>query len=544
MATDCSYRDLYTQYLQAQGVVMEAGLLAHLDEIIATINWDEPEKAADYQAIAVIALIEAEMAESLETRRLYVDMALQALDAAMNLGEPSLAMAQWAMVKSRLGDLSSAAQIAFHDLIMTAEGAYLAEHPASQLVYIPSESPGSSGLNVAEALVCFLSMPTLEEQRLVLAAEAFCRSQLVLYNAIGARALKILSQFFPQSVGLQRKQGIYQLANQELEGFIPLHRANARVAMEASANSLRSASALQLAAQQYQSAERAYPWKQQAQAIKTELGKETPAWLQTLAEDPCIYLPYDADICFAAEPTLTSLVTRVLLAEGDWFEHEMELWRSLIQPGMTVIDVGANSGVYTFSAAKRVGPSGKVIAIEPFKDCITGLNLTCDRNAFSWVRVYAAAASDQLGEAFLRLQGASELNELQLDEGSKAEGTATQRIDCITLDSLIESEQLERVDFLKIDAEGHETAVLEGSQQLISRFWPTILYENLAGSQGSNLSMGQALIQKGYRLFRYRAFVQQLVPVVLDESIEGALNLVAVAENRLSEMAALLADEY
>jgi FkbM family methyltransferase len=63
----------------------------------------------------------------------------------------------------------------------------------------------------------------------------------------------------------------------------------------------------------------------------------------------------------------------------------MEFWRNSIREGMTVIDVGANAGVYTFSAAHRVGKTGKVIAIEPFSQCIQLLEETCRVNQFSWV---------------------------------------------------------------------------------------------------------------------------------------------------------------
>jgi ribosomal protein L11 methylase PrmA len=64
---------------------------------------------------------------------------------------------------------------------------------------------------------------------------------------------------------------------------------------------------------------------------------------------------------------LRSIVTSVLIAEGDWFEKEMEFWRNWVKPGMTVIDVGANVGVYTFSAAVKVGSEGCVLAVDLFQ---------------------------------------------------------------------------------------------------------------------------------------------------------------------------------
>lgn len=77
-----------------------------------------------------------------------------------------------------------------------------------------------------------------------------------------------------------------------------------------------------------------------------------------------------------------------------------------------MIDVGANAGVYTFSAAKCVGSTGKVIAIEPFSPCIKLLEQTKAINQFDHVEIYEAAASNHPGLAYLSVRASSELNEL------------------------------------------------------------------------------------------------------------------------------------
>jgi FkbM family methyltransferase len=222
------------------------------------------------------------------------------------------------------------------------------------------------------------------------------------------------------------------------------------------------------------------------------------------------------------EPSFRSIVTGVLLAEGDWFEDEMEFWRHWLQPGMTVIDVGANVGVYTFSAAKRVGAQGRVIAVEPFSGCVRCLEETCRVNQFDWVKVYAGAASDRNDTAYLSLNAASELNELVAEE---KEGT--EKVECFTLDWVCDREHLNQVDFLKIDAEGHELSVLAGSEKVLSQFKPIIVYENIAGSQGSNIAVTDYLKTKGYNIFCYRPFMQDLMPIKTIESTQSSLNLIA-----------------
>ena len=52
----------------------------------------------------------------------------------------------------------------------------------------------------------------------------------------------------------------------------------------------------------------------------------------------------------------------VLEEQQDWFEDEIEAVRSLLRPGQSVIDIGANLGVYALSMARVVGQEGRGIA--------------------------------------------------------------------------------------------------------------------------------------------------------------------------------------
>jgi FkbM family methyltransferase len=154
------------------------------------------------------------------------------------------------------------------------------------------------------------------------------------------------------------------------------------------------------------------------------------------------------------------------------------------------------------------------------------LEETCHVNQFEWVKVYGAAASDHAGQVRLSVQGASELNEVIAENVEVKPGQSVQ-VACLTLDSLIETEQLTSVDFLKLDAEGHEINVLRGAQQLLAKFAPVILYENIAGSQGSNVEVAHFLIEQGYQLNVYQPYLQQLTTINSLNDLEGQLNIVA-----------------
>jgi hypothetical protein len=63
--------------------------------------------------------------------------------------------------------------------------------------------------------------------------------------------------------------------------------------------------------------------------------------------------------------SLQSFTTYVLLEQERWFEKEMDFLRCWLRPGMTVIDIGANLGVYSVPMARLVGQTGHVFAYEP-----------------------------------------------------------------------------------------------------------------------------------------------------------------------------------
>ena len=60
-----------------------------------------------------------------------------------------------------------------------------------------------------------------------------------------------------------------------------------------------------------------------------------------------------------------NVIGKSLRLYGEWAEHELSILRTLIPEGSTVVDVGANLGYFSLLAAKLVGPTGRVVALEP-----------------------------------------------------------------------------------------------------------------------------------------------------------------------------------
>jgi FkbM family methyltransferase len=480
----------YEQYLAKIGVKVMPPIQQTIATIVNATNWDEPETPYDFNNIAVMALIEATISDEVSLRILYLETAFDAIE---NAGDFPLAIAHNAIIRALLGQSGSAQQSAFSTLLQCITD--IAPNPRG-LIFLPE--PLAIDLNLA--ITRLLTAPNSNQQAVLLSAIGLIQSQTIFYNSTGQRFLNLASKFFPESPHISLKQGITLLMGGILDGWVDLHQAVAK-STEDSNILARSRLAIEIAQRDFQ----------------RDFGVNIP-------DLPAITIPFDG-LQLAIEPSLRSIVTGVLLGAEDWFETEMEFWRSGLQPGMTVIDVGANAGVYTFSAAQKVGKTGTVIAIEPFAGCVNLLQETCRINELSQVKVCHGAASDRPGKSKLSLKASSELNELS--DRDLPEGTY-EEVNCFTLDSLIETYQLDRIDYLKIDAEGHEVPVLQGSDRILSQFRPIILYENIAGSQGSNLPVVELLISKGYDLFTYQPFIQQLIPVLELNDLQGSLNVIAV----------------
>jgi FkbM family methyltransferase len=156
---------------------------------------------------------------------------------------------------------------------------------------------------------------------------------------------------------------------------------------------------------------------------------------------------------------------------GSYEPDSLAWWAKQIKPGMTVLDVGAYTGLYSIIAALR---GAKVTALEPMPANFWRLRVNAARNKVKLTTI-AAAASDHEGTATLHYNPNVPLTTgASLEEGiaKHADGVV---VKCITIDSL----GLQELDAMKIDVEWHEPCVLAGAMQTIERCRPVLLIETL-----------------------------------------------------------------
>jgi len=149
---------------------------------------------------------------------------------------------------------------------------------------------------------------------------------------------------------------------------------------------------------------------------------------------------------------------------GTFEPHETKLIRFYLRPGMTFVDVGANVGYFTALATKLVGRSGRVIAFEPSPYAFERLQQMVELNRLENVRPIQAGLSNQADRLKLYLGRGSRNHTPTMVPHENA--TAIE-VPVETLDSIMENMGVDRIDFMKIDVEGHEPRVLEGARRLL-----------------------------------------------------------------------------
>lgn len=150
-----------------------------------------------------------------------------------------------------------------------------------------------------------------------------------------------------------------------------------------------------------------------------------------------------------------------------WFEREsVQRARTVVRPGMRVVDVGAHIGYYTRLLSELVGPEGLVLAFEPHPENFAVLQHNLSQRKYENVRLFNCAVGQRNCEMPLFISDGHSNH--SLIKGYAGEESAL-AVRCVSLDSVLEEEGIQSIDFIKSDTEGAEPLVLAGMQGTISR---------------------------------------------------------------------------
>jgi FkbM family methyltransferase len=154
-------------------------------------------------------------------------------------------------------------------------------------------------------------------------------------------------------------------------------------------------------------------------------------------------------------------------------EPEFSILHRLVSPGDFVFDIGANVGHYTKALSELVGPHGRVVAVEPVPTTFSLLAANIDHFDYKNVTLLNVALSNRFDQVGMHVpMGFSRIKNYY--RAQITDEAPDVRVLALRLDSLGINRS---VRLVKIDAEGHDRAVLEGARDLIERDSPIIIVE-------------------------------------------------------------------
>ncbi len=154
-----------------------------------------------------------------------------------------------------------------------------------------------------------------------------------------------------------------------------------------------------------------------------------------------------------------------------YIEPEMALLKKIIKPTSIAIDIGGNRGIYSYYISKLCK---RIEIFEPNPTCFNILESWA--SSIEGINVHNLALSNEEGISKLFIP--IDLNGVEHDSsGSIQKNTSSNsRFEMVELQRL-DAFRFEKIDFIKIDVEGHELSVLEGAKQIINDYKPALLVE-------------------------------------------------------------------
>lgn len=220
----------------------------------------------------------------------------------------------------------------------------------------------------------------------------------------------------------------------------------------------------------------------------------------------------------AVRQRLTSSVVTSLARWTPYLESEMCGLQSLIRPGSVCIDVGAAAGLYTAVLSRLTGPTGKVHSVEPlpFAHLMWArlLNVRRTPNVVNHCLALGTEAGTEpisvpfgsfglvTGRSFLTKRAGGP------DPNAEFAGQISVNVTVETLDDFCAHEEINRIDFVKVDVEGAELQVLEGGEKVIEANRPTMLIEiearHTARYGSSPEDVTGWLLERGYTMHTWQ----------------------------------------
>lgn len=193
------------------------------------------------------------------------------------------------------------------------------------------------------------------------------------------------------------------------------------------------------------------------------------------------------------------------LLHGTFEKGELEFVSQYLQPGNTVMDIGANIGLFAVVMGRAIGQTGVVIAFDPVPSNIRRLKSNLDGNGISAKAVYELALGSANEHIDLMMSDDTAYASMHKVEHGFGNGQVIQ-VGVRRLDDVWHERGRPAISFVKMDVEGAELEVIRGGVEMLAQCRPTMLIE--ANTSEHLARLNEALKPFGYRHIHPDGFVQ------------------------------------
>lgn len=163
----------------------------------------------------------------------------------------------------------------------------------------------------------------------------------------------------------------------------------------------------------------------------------------------------------------------LLLKLGNQGEDEFmgKIFDEHINEGNVILDIGAQTGMYTIPFAKKVGDNGKVFAFEPESLAFEAIKKNAILNSIRNIIPIKIVVTDKSGFIDFFIRPFKDTGSIfsEDDNGSPFGQKEKITIECRSVDDMIKSGLIEEPDFIKIDTEGAEIKILDGMKASVRK---------------------------------------------------------------------------
>jgi len=204
-----------------------------------------------------------------------------------------------------------------------------------------------------------------------------------------------------------------------------------------------------------------------------------------------------------ASPSLDRLTALFLHKLNLLGKPEKIFFTRNLKPGMTVVDIGANQGLYSLLFSRLVGAEGVVIAFEPEPDMFAALETNIAANSVENVECHRLAIGSKSDQAMLS-RSLIHGGDNRLSSGHSEQISTKKPVRVATLDDIVGDR---KVDFIKMDVQGWEWEAFRGMERTIDgnrdigihfEFWPA----GLRDSGCDPLELLKFLSQQKFQIYR------------------------------------------